>query len=76
MTTDGSLKNKAILVVDDEKDVLETIEDNLDMCLIHKASDYDTALQYLSSYTYDAVILDIMGVNGLIEFKSEVLISI
>ena len=64
MTSDSPLKDKVVLVVDDEPDVLETIEEELDMCLVHKATDYDTALQYLLSYTYDIVILDIMGVNG------------
>ena len=64
MSSDSALKNKVILVVDDEPDVLETVEEELDMCLIHKAGDYDTALQLLLSYTYDIVILDIMGVNG------------
>jgi CheY-like chemotaxis protein len=64
MSSDSHLKDKVVLVVDDEPDVLETVEEELDMCLIHKATDYDTALQYLLSYTYDIVILDIMGVNG------------
>jgi DNA-binding NtrC family response regulator len=64
MTSESPLKDKVVLVVDDEPDVLETVEQELDMCLIHKAGDYDTALQYLLSYTYDVVILDIMGVNG------------
>ena len=72
MTTAGPLTDKVILVVDDEQDVLETIEDELDMCLIHKASDYDTALQHLLSYTYDVVILDIMGVNGFELLKTAV----
>ena len=58
------LKDKVVLVVDDEPDVLETVEEELDMCLVHKAGDYETAYQYLVSYTYDIVILDIMGVNG------------
>jgi CheY-like chemotaxis protein len=58
------LQDKVILVVDDEPDVLETVEEELDMCVVHKAKDYDTAIQYLASYTYDIVILDIMGVNG------------
>ena len=58
------LKNKTVLVVDDEPDVLETLEDLLDMCLIHTADNYDIARQYLLSYTYDVVILDIMGVKG------------
>lgn len=64
MTVESPLKNKVVLVVDDEPDVLETVEEELDMCLLHKATDYDTAQQYLISYTYDIVILDIMGVNG------------
>jgi CheY-like chemotaxis protein len=72
MTSESPLKDKVILVVDDEPDVLETVEEVLDMCIIHKASDYDTALQYLMSYTYDIVILDIMGVNGFELLKSSV----
>ena len=66
------LKDKVVLVVDDEPDVLETVEEELDMCLLHKAKDYDTALQYLLSYTYDVVILDIMGVNGFDLLKNSV----
>lgn len=72
MTSEGPLKNKVILVVDDEPDILETVEEDLDMCIVHKAADYDTALQYLLSYTYDIVILDIMGVNGFELLKSAV----
>ena len=72
MSTESPLKNKVILVVDDEQDILETIEEELDMCLVHKAPDYDTGLQYLLSYTYDIVILDIMGVNGFELLKTAV----
>ncbi len=61
---DSPLKDLNVLVVDDEQDILDTVEEELEMCLVHKARDYDTALQYLLSYTYDIVILDIMGVNG------------
>ena len=61
---DSPLKDMMVLVVDDEPDILDTVEEELDMCLVHKAVDYDTALQYMQSYTYDIVILDIMGVNG------------
>jgi len=64
MSTESPLKDKVILIVDDEPDVLATLEEELDMCQIDKATDYDTALQYLRSYTYHIVILDIMGVNG------------
>ena len=72
MSKDSPLKDKIILVVDDEPDVLDTVGEELDMSLIHKAADYDTALQYLLSYTYDIVILDIMGVNGFELLKTSV----
>ena len=72
MTSESSLKDKVVLVVDDEPDVLETVAEELDMCLVHKAGDYDTALQYLLSYTYDIVILDIMGVRGFELLKNAV----
>ena len=72
MTESDALKDKVVLVVDDEPEVLETVEEELDMCLVHKAKDYDTALQYLLSYTYDIVILDIMGVNGFELLKTAV----
>jgi nucleotide-binding universal stress UspA family protein/DNA-binding NarL/FixJ family response regulator len=58
------LKDKHILVVDDEPDVLETVSEMLPMCWLHTASDYDTALEYLNGHNYDIVVLDIMGVNG------------
>ncbi len=72
MNVESPLKDKIILVVDDEPDVLDTVEEELDMCMIHKATDYDTALQYLLSYTYDAVVLDIMGVDGFELLKTSV----
>lgn len=64
MDTAEILKGKMILVVDDEVDVTETVSDLLDMCFVRIANDYDTASQLLLSYTFDVVILDIMGVNG------------
>jgi len=72
MKRESALKDKVILVVDDEPDVIETVEEMLDSCIVHKAPDYDTALQYLLSYTYDIVILDIMGVNGFELLKTSV----
>lgn len=72
MPDESPLQDKVVLVVDDEPDVLETVEEELDICLVHKATDYDTALQYLLSYTYDIVILDIMGVNGFELLKTSV----
>ena len=66
------LKDKIVLVVDDEVDVTDTVEEVLDMCLVRKANDYDTAKQLLISYTFDIVILDIMGVNGFELLKTAV----
>ena len=73
MTSDSPLKGKTILIVDDEPDVLETVEEELDMSYVDKAPDFDTAVQKLRSFTYDIVILDIMGVNGFELLKESVI---
>jgi CheY-like chemotaxis protein len=72
MGSDSPLKDKVVLVVDDEPDIIETVADELGMCLIHKALDFDTARQFLISFKYDIVILDIMGVNGFELLKEAV----
>jgi CheY-like chemotaxis protein len=72
MGSEDPLKDKLILIVDDEPDVLETVAEELEGCIVHKAASYDAGLQYLSSYTYDVVILDIMGVNGFELLKEAV----
>lgn len=59
------LKGKILLAVDDEPDVLETIEDILDEATIDKSYDFDSAALKLAGKSYDLAILDIMGVNGL-----------
>ena len=61
------LDGKRILAVDDEEDVLDTLEDLLDAhagLIFDRATDYETGYHLLRSWTYDAVILDIMGVRG------------
>ena len=58
------LENKQVLVVDDEPDILETIKELLHMCRIDTAQTYDAAAARLGATTYDAAILDIMGVDG------------
>ena len=58
------LKGKRILIVDDEPDVLESLAELLDQCNVDTAPNYDTAVRFLSKNTYDAAILDIMGVDG------------
>ena len=72
MDAHEALKDKVVLVVDDEPDVLDTVADILETCLVTKAGDYETARQYLMSFTYDIVILDIMGVNGFELLKTSV----
>lgn len=61
------LRDKTILVVDDEPDVLETLKELLDDqtdIVLHTASGFQEARQLLFSHNYDVVILDIMGVRG------------
>ena len=64
MTDDSTFKGKKILVVDDERDVLETLEDLLDEFDVETASTFESAKELLESKVYDAAILDIMGVKG------------
>lgn len=64
MRKECSLDGKVVLVVDDEPDVLETVAEILEMCVVHKAARFETALNHLERNSYDIVILDIMGVNG------------
>ncbi len=59
------LKNKQILAVDDEEDILETIVDILDESDVDTASDYPSASAKIKDRRYDLAILDIMGVDGL-----------
>ena len=73
MDPEGLLKDKIVLTVDDETDVTDTVAEVLDMCFVRKANDYDTACQLLMSYTFDIVILDIMGVNGFELLKTSVM---
>ncbi len=59
------LTGKHILAVDDEDDILETIEDMLDEAIVDTARDYESASDKIKHHHYDLAILDIMGVNGL-----------
>jgi CheY-like chemotaxis protein len=58
------LDGKRILIVDDEPDVLDTLEDLLTMCKITKASTFEEAGALLEDQYFDMAILDIMGVHG------------
>ena len=67
------LDGKRILIVDDEPDILETLVEILDMCLVDSAPDFETAQKFLNKNRYDLAILDIMGVRGyeLLEIANE-----
>jgi DNA-binding NtrC family response regulator len=58
------LKNKRILVVDDEPDVLEIMEELIPMSEIMTATNFDEAKEILEKQSIDLAILDIMGVDG------------
>ena len=59
-----TLKGKTILAVDDEPDILESIQEVLEGCDVDTAQDYGSAMGLLNSKTYDLAVLDIMGVRG------------
>ena len=66
MTEKGSLlKDLRILAVDDEEDILETIQEILDEAHIDTAREYQSASEKIKQERYDLAILDIMGVDGL-----------
>jgi nucleotide-binding universal stress UspA family protein/CheY-like chemotaxis protein len=64
MNANSYLEGARILVVDDEPDVLETLDEILSMCQVDTASGFEEARELLKSNDYDAAVLDIMGVRG------------
>lgn len=64
MACDAQLKGKRILVVDDEPDVLETLEDLLAEADVRTAGSFEEARPLLENGGFDLVVLDIMGVAG------------
>jgi len=58
------IDGKRILIVDDEPDILNTLEDLLSMCEVIKAANFDEAKEKIEDQLFDLVILDIMGVDG------------
>ena len=67
------IENKRILIVDDEQDVLDSLEDLLGMCQLTRASNFADARALLENRFFNIVILDIMGVGGyeLLEIATE-----
>ena len=64
MQDDEFLRGKRILIVDDEPDILETLEELLSECLIDTAPDFESGSKFLDKYSYEVAIFDIMGVKG------------
>jgi DNA-binding NtrC family response regulator len=64
MNEKNQLQGKKILIVDDEPDILETLEELLSECEIEKASSFKEAKNKLEKQNFDMAILDIMGVDG------------
>ncbi len=62
------LTGKRILAVDDERDVLDVLKEEIMTaapgCTLETAVSYEEAVEKMVSWTYDLVILDIMGVRG------------
>ena len=64
MSNKPMLEGKKILVVDDEIDVLESVEELLPRCDVVRAQTFEEAKKRLESESFDLCILDIMGVDG------------
>lgn len=64
MKTENRLQGKNILIVDDEPDILDSLEEILHICNVTKATNFDEAAALLESKSFDIAILDIMGVDG------------
>ena len=64
MAAESLLEGKKVLIVDDEADVLDTLEDLLDMCQVTTAASFEAAKEILQSHHFDFAVLDIMGVDG------------
>ena len=65
MENKQTLNNKKILIVDDVLDTIESLEELLeDTFIVNSASSFEEAVSCLKNNTYDAAILDIMGVRG------------
>jgi len=59
-----SLENRRILIVDDEPDVLDSLEELLNMCTTVRAGSFGEANTLLETQKFDIAILDIMGVDS------------
>jgi DNA-binding NtrC family response regulator len=64
MNPEKIIQGKRLLIVDDEKDVLEVLVELLESCKVDTAMSFQEGKKLLLENDYDMVILDIMGVQG------------
>ena len=58
------ISGKRLLIVDDEKDILDTLVSLLRVSNIDAVSSFEEARKLIETKFYDLAILDIMGVDG------------
>ena len=64
MDAKKQIQGKRVLIVDDEKDVLDILVDLLGMCKVDTALSFEEGKRLLEENSYDVAVLDIMGVKG------------
>jgi len=64
MKPEKIIAGKQILIVEDEKDVIEVLTELLEVCRLDAATSFEEGKRLLNENDYDLVILDIMGVRG------------
>ncbi len=64
MDTEKVIRGKRVLIVEDEKDVIEVLVELLDICKIDAATSFEEGKRLLTENDYDIAVLDIMGVQG------------
>jgi DNA-binding response OmpR family regulator len=70
MDTHSEIEGRQILIVDDEKDVLYTLTELLDVMKVDTASSFDEGKRLLESNPYNIAVQDIIGVKGF-ELRKE-----
>jgi len=64
MNPEKIIAGKWVLIVEDEKDVIDVLTELLEACRLDAATSFEQGKRLLNENDYDLVILDIMGVQG------------
>ena len=64
MNPNKILKGKKVLIVDDERDILDSLIELLEVARVDAASSFEEGKEMLETNDYDITVLDIMGVKG------------